>query len=273
MARKVGDTADERSALLERLEAGLRADARIVAAWIGGSIGRGEADHLSDIDIHLAVADDDCADLNARRRAFVSQFGEPLLIQEAPQNAPSGGAFQLVLYRGTTAPIEVDWSWRPASTATIPERTVLLFDRSDGLPRAASWIVLDADEVALRVSLSTTFFWAMAFITAKKIARRQPAAAFGLLRMMHQARDSVRGHLAGKPQPAWGAVAAPQEALPPTNPREQIVDLLDLLADMSAVQPTTDGGGGLVTQDAVSAIQRFVRVVSQDFDASDTPAT
>jgi hypothetical protein len=196
----------------------------------GGSIGRGEADDLSDIDIHLAVQDERCAELNAHRRAFVSWFGEPLLVQEAPQNAPPGGAFHLV-------------------RALAPA------------------------DAARQVSFSTTCFWAMAFITAKKIARRQPAAAFGLLRMMHQARDSVRGHLAGKPQPAWGAVAAPQEALPPTNPREQIVDLLDLLADMSAVQPTTDGGGGLVTQDAVSAIQRFVRVVSQDFDASDTPAT
>jgi ribosomal protein S18 acetylase RimI-like enzyme len=47
----------ERSMLLDRLDAGLRRDERIVAAWIGGSIGRGEADDLSDIDIHLAVAD------------------------------------------------------------------------------------------------------------------------------------------------------------------------------------------------------------------------
>ena len=52
------------------------------------------------IDIHLAVQDESCAELNAHRRAFVSEFGEPLLIQEAPQNAPPGGGFQLVLYRG-----------------------------------------------------------------------------------------------------------------------------------------------------------------------------
>ncbi|MDQ6673755.1 MAG: hypothetical protein M3069_23925, partial [Chloroflexota bacterium] len=35
--------ADERSALLGRLEDALGGDERIVAAWIGGSIGRGEA--------------------------------------------------------------------------------------------------------------------------------------------------------------------------------------------------------------------------------------
>jgi len=81
----------ERSMLLERLDAELRRDERIVAAWIGGSIGRGGADDLSDIDIHLAVEDDRCAELNAQRRAFVSGFGEPLLVQEAPQDAPPGG--------------------------------------------------------------------------------------------------------------------------------------------------------------------------------------
>ena len=78
--------------MLERLEAGLRRDERIVAVWVGGSIGRVEADDLSDIDIHLAVQDERCAELNAHRRAFVSKFGEPLRIQEAPQNTPPGGA-------------------------------------------------------------------------------------------------------------------------------------------------------------------------------------
>jgi hypothetical protein len=50
--------ADERSALLGQLEDALRRDERIVAAWIGGSLGRGEADDLSDMDIHLAVVDE-----------------------------------------------------------------------------------------------------------------------------------------------------------------------------------------------------------------------
>jgi hypothetical protein len=42
----------------------------------------GKADDLSDIDIHLAVVDERCAELYAQRRAFVAEFGEPLLIQE-----------------------------------------------------------------------------------------------------------------------------------------------------------------------------------------------
>jgi predicted nucleotidyltransferase len=254
----------ERSMFLEHIENMLRGDERIVAAWVGGSIGRGEADDLSDIDIHLAVADDHCAQLNAERRTFVAEFGEPILVQEAPHNAPPGGAFQLVLYRGTSAPIEVDWSWRPASTAAILERAVMLFDRSGGLPRAPSWVTLSSADVARQISLSTTFFWAMAFIAAKKIARRQPTAAFGLLRMMHQARDGVRHRLAGEPLPTWGAIAAPPETLPPTDLHAQIVDLAELVADMARLQSTTDGEGGLVTEDAVSAVAQFVHLVAHE---------
>jgi hypothetical protein len=151
----------------------------------GGSIGRGEADDLSDIDIHLAVQDEHCAELNAHRRAFVSGFGEPLLVQEAPQNAPPGGAFHLV-------------------RALAPA------------------------DAARQVSLSTTFFWAMAFITAKKIARRQPGAAFGLLRMMYQARDRVRDRLSGRPQPTWAAIAAPRETLPPMRLRTPLASTFSI---------------------------------------------
>jgi hypothetical protein len=252
----------ERAVFLEHLANVLRCDARIVSAWIGGSIGRAEADDLSDIDIHLAVADEHCGQLNAARRAFVAEFGEPILIQEAPQNAPPGGAFQLVLYRGTTAPIEVDWSWRPVSTAALPERALLLFDRTAGLPRAPAWVTLSAEDAARQISLSTTFFWAIAFVAAKKIARREASAAFSLLRMMHQARDRVRDRLAGKPVPSWGAIGAPRETLPPTDRAGQIVDLSELLADMAELQPTTDGEGGLVTLEAVSAVRQFVRLLA-----------
>jgi predicted nucleotidyltransferase len=255
--------AAERAALLERLEQGLQGDERVVAAWIGGSIGRGEADELSDIDIHLAVSDAHCPELNAQRRAFVAGFGEVVLAQEAPQNAPPEGAFQLVLYRGISAPIEVDWSWRPASAAAIPERAVVLFDRTGGLPRAPSSVALSQEETARRISLNTSFFWAMAFIAAKKIARGQPAAAFGLMRMMHSAVQSVRENLAARPLPTWGSIASPHEPLPPTNVAEQTVYLAALLADMAALHPTTDGEGGLVTADAVAAIGHFVDQVAE----------
>jgi hypothetical protein len=104
----------------------------------------------------------------------------------------------------------------------------------------------------------------MAFIAAKKIARREPGAAFGLLRMMHQARDQVRDRVSGRAQPTWGAIAAPRETLPPMRLQDQVVDLFGLLADMEEVGRTTDGEGGVVTEEAVAVVRRFVQLIAED---------
>jgi hypothetical protein len=49
----------DRDALLVRLTAALRADERIRAAWLTGSLGRGSGDRYSDVDVLVAVADAD----------------------------------------------------------------------------------------------------------------------------------------------------------------------------------------------------------------------
>jgi predicted nucleotidyltransferase len=49
----------DRDALLVRLTAALRADERIRAAWLTGSLGRGAGDRYSDLDVLVAVADAD----------------------------------------------------------------------------------------------------------------------------------------------------------------------------------------------------------------------
>jgi predicted nucleotidyltransferase len=46
-----------RDRLAERLFAALREDAAVRAIWLGGSLGRGTADEISDIDFYLAVED------------------------------------------------------------------------------------------------------------------------------------------------------------------------------------------------------------------------
>ena len=255
----------ERAGLLQQLERSFRANPSVVAAWVSGSLARGEADDWSDIDLHLAVADEQCAALNEHRRAFVATFGEPLLVQEAPQNAPPGGSFLLVLYRATAAPLEVDWLWQPASSASIPEHAQVLFDRV-GLPRSPSVLRLSAAEIAARISLGTTFFWAMAFIATKKILRRQPAAAFDLLRMIGHAQANVQMLLRGEPPPAWGAIASPatRETLPPLEPAAQLTYLHDLVTAMTKVQQTTDGVGGLVTEAAVEAVQRLINLTREE---------
>jgi len=44
-----------RELLLRHILAELKADARVAAVWLTGSIGRGEDDAWSDLDLHVAI--------------------------------------------------------------------------------------------------------------------------------------------------------------------------------------------------------------------------
>jgi len=48
----------ERDILLQRAQAVLAQDSRVSAAWLFGSLGRGDADELSDLDLFIIVADE-----------------------------------------------------------------------------------------------------------------------------------------------------------------------------------------------------------------------
>ena len=48
----------ERSLLADRLARLLAGDPRVLAGWLHGSVGRGEADGLSDLDVTVVVADE-----------------------------------------------------------------------------------------------------------------------------------------------------------------------------------------------------------------------
>lgn len=51
-----------------------------MAAWLYGSIGRQEADGLSDLDVRLVVADAECQAMLAERHMYVERVAVPLLI-------------------------------------------------------------------------------------------------------------------------------------------------------------------------------------------------
>src|SRR5687768_14238666 len=125
-----------REALLREATILLESDARVVAAWLHGSLGRGTADEWSDIDLWVVVADRYIEEICTERREYVAKLGTPLLVVEAPQNAPAGGAFLTVLYEGSVGSHHVDWTWQRQSDALVPVDARLLFDRV-GLPEAA----------------------------------------------------------------------------------------------------------------------------------------
>jgi predicted nucleotidyltransferase len=56
-----------REELVERMVEVLRADGRVCAAWLAGSLGRGVGDRYSDVDVVVAVNDVD-------RKSFVADW-------------------------------------------------------------------------------------------------------------------------------------------------------------------------------------------------------
>lgn len=194
----------EREALLARVRSVLLSDRRVTTAWLFGSIGRGEGDAFSDLDVVAVVTDEDIARVagdgtrpltfraicSSPRGRFVSRVADPLLLLEAPQNAPAGGAFMSSFFPGVAGPHGIDWVWQPMSTAQRPPQSLLLFARGSppvgtpGDPDQLRERVPDPEpkpepaEIAVRAACS---FWSMLLWSAKGVARDPDASTMPLL--------------------------------------------------------------------------------------------
>lgn len=177
---------EERNALLQNITERLQSNPRVLAAWLFGSIGRGEQDALSDLDIFVVVEDAHSEEVNASISEFVAPFGELLLVVEAPQNGPRGGAYLMALYAGETGPHQVDWYWQAHSRARIPAQTIVLFDKVGLLQDANPTTFDDMNpgvewEKSKAITNAVCFFWAMLLITAKYAYRSPHEPQMGLL--------------------------------------------------------------------------------------------
>lgn len=68
--------------MIDRFVAACSADARIVAAFLGGSHARGEADRYSDVDLCVIARDEAYDDVVADRTTIVRSLGEPLFLED-----------------------------------------------------------------------------------------------------------------------------------------------------------------------------------------------
>jgi predicted nucleotidyltransferase len=103
------------TALIERVTEVLRVDARVDALWLGGSLGRGEGDWLSDVDLVVVAAPGAVETLLAHSGRVISQIGSPAVVHEARQNAPVNGVQLNVLYDTNPLPMNVDWNFWPSA--------------------------------------------------------------------------------------------------------------------------------------------------------------
>jgi predicted nucleotidyltransferase len=163
----------QRDALLARIVEVLEADPRVVAAWLSGSFGRGVADAWSDLDLRVAVEDDEFTAFLGDRAALYQAIGRPIQVQrDKPCNMMAASWFQRVMYPG---PIEVDWSTGPVSAVSRSPETQMLFARRS-IP-VVTPAALDTTKICERAGNRLAFFWAMAPIAVKYAGRGESRRA------------------------------------------------------------------------------------------------
>jgi hypothetical protein len=154
-----------REAWLERTVAGLRAE----AIWLAGSLGRGEGDPWSDVDL-LVVGGD-------------LPLGDAILTLEAPRNGPVDGRYVGAMYDIGTLPLWVDWYSWPA-TLPAPRDALLLSGHGDTGHRTLFESLDHHGRGPETATDPATFTLAMLPLTAKFIARGEHSAAAGMAAML-----------------------------------------------------------------------------------------
>jgi predicted nucleotidyltransferase len=84
---------DNHQDIASRFLAICQADDRIVAAFLGGSFARNEADKFSDLDLYFVTTDEAYEDFLVEKESFVRQLGEPIFL--ADFGVPHGYCFIL----------------------------------------------------------------------------------------------------------------------------------------------------------------------------------
>lgn len=179
-----------RSAWLEAAIASLATDAHAGAVILCGSLGRGQFDAWSDVDLIVAFDDEVAADRIAGRLEWVASFGDVLDRRDKPANGPvCGGQVSALYFVGSPIPLYVDWYVWPLSMVTgvphtakvvLARRPVPLDDSIDlfGYERPAAQIPTDPQ---MLWELQNSDRFAMIPIAAKYIGRaRVDTAAFML---------------------------------------------------------------------------------------------
>jgi hypothetical protein len=266
--RLLQDRQTERDALLASVGAALRAEQRVVAAWLAGSLGRGDADALSDLDLWVIVRDEAIDAIAADPRAFVAGAGEPCLVIEAPQNAPPGGAYLFTHFPGDTGAHQVDWYWQAASRAARPPTTELLFERIS-IPGAMPPSPLADDELAAQLSALLAEFWASVLIAAKTIARGRHRSVHRNFEYLDQFERTMRWLLDHGAPPGFDDLRrSPLPDMLPTSAEEQLRYLDACMVKVEGMEPEIERRGVALPIEAKCRVRRWLEFVGSISTAS-----
>ena len=250
-----------------------------------GSVASGESDALSDLDLFIVVADDSTADFVDNRRVHAAGPARPILLIENLGNAPVGGAYLLALYEGEGGPQHVDWFWQAESMAHRPDDAQILFDRT-GIPAApaaqrrskvhrSSGPQLGPNPSVIDLlTHKIAFFWAMSFIVAKYIARRNGETVARMTGVVSRTLTEAAAlcHYSVAPTEGYEAMAVGLEAASPTA---QLLVLRELARHAEALGVQLAALGVDLPSEAVSQAYLFFElteaIVTQDVDLISSP--
>ncbi len=255
----------EQEILLQRAIIILQADQRVVAAWLFGSRGHHTADALSDIDLWVVVADEQCETIVAERERYVAQLGRPVLVLESSHNAPASGGYLMALYPGQAGVHQVDWYWQRQADASLPKHAVVLFDRV-GIPQDTRREQLDAPgssdhlsqlERAAQATQLNAFFWVITNIAVKSILRHKAWDAVNHLEGFRGLVDQVK-YLVGLSTTQPGQETWRTTVLPPVHRHTQIAMLREIAREMEQLTPNIETIGGYVQAEAIPYVYAFI---------------
>lgn len=257
--------AHNREALLKKLVTFLTQDKRFVAAWLTGSLGRGEGDELSDFDLRVVVADAYAEDLcscgphaigtvtSPARLALYEQFGQPLILREDAGFKPTGGCYNHVIYRETA--MTVDWVLFPQKSALLPPDDYrLLFDKV-GISREPAPTPESLEERVELASRDVGFFWLMAAVGIKYLLRGDVVAWYSFMTAISQALQDVRRRIAGE-EPHYHHVVFPLV----TTRAQQVAQIRKLCSEMLGEMPKLAALGGHVPDDPMAVIELWLSI-------------
>jgi predicted nucleotidyltransferase len=246
----------ERDTLLERATAVLKADERVVAAFLTGSLGRGDSDDLSDLDVWTVVRDDALPAVLEDRERLYREAGDPVLIMDVPHNAPPGGAYSLVVFAGCH---QMDWYFGPQSGTCVPKGYRVLFDRVglrcvDAYPPRDPKPPLPDEERARIASERLEYFWAMTPIIAKNAVRGR--TDWG--RAMERAVEQLRRLLDPPRSGTWEEYDDSLKKPPKHDPLADLGTLRILADEVEALMPQIKALGGEVSDRAPAEVRKFL---------------
>ena len=252
---------EDRDALLASLITFWQGDARIRAALLWGSFGRGNADDLSDLDPWLLVADEAAASIEPVLRGYAEATGSLICGSEnIPQYAPPGGGYVGFLHEGRHGLLQVDCYLQPVSVSLPEAKYAVLFDR-----QAEAYAGQEYPEVAppeeaqglqAEVERGLRFTWFMFLITAKSLARN-PSSDLSLMFYPKPGLEAAAARL-GQPH-----LLTPEDWAVPEEPREKVRRLRHLVGRTERLRVIANAQGCTFSPLYTPCLRRYLDLVKQ----------